>query len=336
MLLLREEIDGETFLDLTLSELTTMKIKMGHAKKLLKFVREINESVVAVESSENNEARTVAYESDESRPKKRPMHKLSLSSIPDKDACPAKIPKESAKPSKDVTEQSKQPSCSKLVPEDNMADGVFSRFDTLREAILDHPQGEDVIEALDSDEIFVDDKRKALVRIICAELALVRGNYPKHESKVALAKALIKEIPRLKNEFSVFGFEHYYHPELRIGYIQTRLRNQQKTLPKSQKRYRIEPSPNKNIPGTKSSANNGNIPSLLSQEELEEKISRMLGLDETEGNKADINKLLSETFRNRQDWILGESPSVTAVLKKYPRLKGFDGYMFDQEFGRMF
>ncbi|KAJ8671089.1 hypothetical protein QAD02_002348 [Eretmocerus hayati] len=125
--------------------------------------------------------------------------------------------------------------------------------------------------------------------------------YPKHESKLALAKALIEEFPRLKNEFSVFEFEYYYHPEPRIGYIQTRLRNQQKTLPRSQKRFRIEPSTNKNIPGTKSSANNGNIPSLLSQEELEETISRMLGLDETEGNEADINQLPSETFRNRQD-----------------------------------
>ncbi|KAJ8676117.1 hypothetical protein QAD02_011903 [Eretmocerus hayati] len=310
---------------------------MGNAKKLLKFVREITESGVPDKPSENTEAKTLTSEPNESCPMKRSLHQSPLSPISTKDASPAKIPKQSKKSPKNVTEHSNQPSCSKSVsPENNKTDGAFLRFDTLRETILDHRQGDEVIEALDSDELFLDEKRTLMVRIICAELVLVRGNYPKHEFKGALTEALTTEFPRLKNEFSAFGFEHYYHPELRVGYIQTRLRNYQRSLPMSQRRYNTRPNTTKNILDTKSSAKNGKTTTLLSEEELEEKISRMLGLDETEGNEADINDLLSETFYNRQNWILKDSPSVTAVLKKYPRLKGFDGYMLDQEFGRMF
>ncbi|KAJ8668654.1 hypothetical protein QAD02_010317 [Eretmocerus hayati] len=300
----------------------------------------IREVEVPAKSSNGNDVtinQGCADASIRSHPIKRPSHHLSQPSTSGEVGSSPKMPKKFDKSPTDVSEDSNQPSCSKSIPKKSEA-GIISGFNSIRETILDHPQGQRVIDVLDSDKPFVGEDRQMMVRIIVQELTRkdVAGYYPKHETKMALAKALITEFPRLKNEYSVFGHEHYYHPQKKTGFISFRLNQVQKGLPFSEKKYRVQPSKRKDALVTNTSAKNKNTITLLSQEELEAKVSLMLGLDESEGNRQEINQLLDDTFYTRRNWVLEHGPTVTAVLKKYPRIKAFDGSMIDNEFRRMF
>ncbi|KAH0557887.1 hypothetical protein KQX54_012568, partial [Cotesia glomerata] len=58
-----------------------------------------------------------------------------------------------------------------------------------------------------SDQIFVDKKRKALVRLVMSELVSLHAtHYPPEEAKIALAKAMVTEFPRLKDSFYKNGW----------------------------------------------------------------------------------------------------------------------------------
>lgn len=79
-----------------------------------------------------------------------------------------------------------------------------------------YPNGEDLLKKLD--RLSVDDLllRRALIRIVCAELTETYStHYMPAKAKLALAKAIVKEFPQLKEKESEGHVSlYYYHPSL--------------------------------------------------------------------------------------------------------------------------
>lgn len=75
---------------------------------------------------------------------------------------------------------------------------------TVKDTLSNHLQGESLIKAISGS--FTDEHRRAMVRILVAELVKVQGNYPPEKSKVALANAIVTEFPRLKDNQSTKGY----------------------------------------------------------------------------------------------------------------------------------
>ena len=45
------------------------------------------------------------------------------------------------------------------------------------------------------------------------------------------------------------------------------------------------------------------------------------------GKKTDVESCLNETFGNRRDWIINDSPPINEIAEKYPRLSDYNGMM---------
>ncbi|XP_025263713.1 uncharacterized protein LOC112637695 [Camponotus floridanus] len=73
----------------------------------------------------------------------------------------------------------------------------FSRFTTVRKTLLHHPQGANVLTA--AEDIFTECHRRSLIRIVTSELVTTHkyNYYPPEEAKIALAKSIVTEFPKL-------------------------------------------------------------------------------------------------------------------------------------------
>ncbi|KAJ8686816.1 hypothetical protein QAD02_022610 [Eretmocerus hayati] len=202
----------------------------------------------------------------------------------------------------------------------------FSRFNTVEETLNNTSQGRSIVKTLRSDKPFKETDRKELVRILIAELILAQNNtYPSHEVKEALAKALVEEFPRLKNDLSPLGYEHFYNPVTRKGFFQWRLQTLQKDLPVEEKKHRRHvrsqemktATPNKaelvpDRPREKVSCYNYEIPPNMDRKSTEE--------------------YLRNTHRDRRHWISDCNPAIKEIIAKCPFLTYYEGELIDMEF----
>ncbi|KAJ8666992.1 hypothetical protein QAD02_008654 [Eretmocerus hayati] len=333
-----------------------MGITMGHAKQLLRVIRQLNEAETSEESNMplGNKGESIVKDTETcsemrkngSHPglKRREPHDSSLvsSSATDHQSC-SKIPKKlGTMVTENAKESSNQPSCSsQSLDKNKVPEDVFSRYPSIRRMLEDHPQGPKILKALDNTQKpFGEKARRNLIQKMVAELIIAQNNnnYPPDEAKLALAVALIDEFPRLKNRFALLGYEHYFHPETKKGYITTRLRQIQRQLPISEKKYNTSRNRQKTSSSVGSSTSLAKIDSvqLLPEKELIEIISIMKRKDPTNPDHIDtIKKLMMKSFYNRRNWILEAGPSVTEVLESYIHLKSFHGDMVDKEFSIM-
>ncbi|XP_044583026.1 uncharacterized protein LOC123264049 [Cotesia glomerata] len=114
----------------------------------------------------------------------------------------------------------------------------FSKYGTVTATLEAKTGSLEILKALRSSKIFEDVYRKALVKIVTSELVdYHQSHYPPQSAKVALAKALITEFPRLKNEYSKDGWEHFYDQNSKNGFIEYRLSTMRTKLSPSKKKY---------------------------------------------------------------------------------------------------
>ncbi|XP_033212235.1 uncharacterized protein LOC117169836 [Belonocnema kinseyi] len=103
------------------------------------------------------------------------------------------------------------------------------------------------------------------MRILISELVKFHGFYPSEKAKIALAKAIVRVLPLLKDDHSTKVYEHYYDNETRRVFIEFRLWTLRKKLSPS-KKYRTNPQ------GHHKEISNNLHELLLSTEELDLKI----------------------------------------------------------------
>ncbi|KAJ8681986.1 hypothetical protein QAD02_017778 [Eretmocerus hayati] len=350
-----QEITGQDFLELTLEIMHTMGIKMGRAMKVQRFIRTIHESNTpqeppkvpekniesTVEDAEVVPSTSSSKSSTETLKRRLP----GASSKKEQNGTSAKIPKKSSSLTINGGQESpQQPSCSQSTcsPQTKMPPHIFSRYNTIREMLSDHPQGREIIDVhdnIDTQKAFPKRLRRDLVRKVIAEMVTTRSEkYPPHEAKLAAAIAIVTEFPRLKNRFAPLGYEHFYHPERKTGFLKNRLGEIARKLPLSERKYNTSA---KRVVSTSSKLESssevkvGSI-SLLSEEEEQAMISSMNRKDPSKKkDKETIDELMDKTFYNRSQWILETAPAVAQVLKKYTQLKDSDGDQIDLEFNRM-
>ncbi|KAJ8677410.1 hypothetical protein QAD02_024001, partial [Eretmocerus hayati] len=371
-----QDISGEFFLELSQSDVLAMKITMGHAKQLMRIIRELNQDGIQqseeppqkncemVETAQAHpDIELVKSHIGESRGKSStvdtkdgtevgPADSQSGSlkrSFPSTSSPTCDVKKRPRRKSKKILEGSggshvkggsgtlDQPTCSSSSNENIVPLDSFTRFGTVRKTLENHQQGSKTLYFLDCPpdvRPFIEPDRKELVRIVVAELTDTHSKYPPDEAKEALAKALVTEFPRLRNELSPLGYEHYYHPDTKKGFITNRLITVQRNLPQEEKPYDKSEKLDMKSPIDCSSRMINNI-NLLPEKELNEKIATMKRKDPTK-HADKIKELMAETYYDRRNWILGvESPSVTDVLATYIHLKSFEGDSIDDDFERL-
>ncbi|XP_066581724.1 LOW QUALITY PROTEIN: uncharacterized protein [Prorops nasuta] len=204
--------------------------------------------------------------------------------------------------------------------------------DTVEKILLNSKQGVQIIKA--ARKGFTDSDRRSMIRILVQELINTQSPYPPHEAKMALARAIVTEFSNLKNTKSPLGFEHFYDPKTKMGFIHYRLQCIQKNLHTSDKKYHKKKKGEENDL-SKVTYNLNNL-NLLINDILEEKINWLKHKYPSSSNKEPIMNRMKETFLNRRSWILKESPTVSEIFNKYERLANYDGDLVDYEFSLMF
>ncbi|KAG8034385.1 hypothetical protein G9C98_007461 [Cotesia typhae] len=82
--------------------------------------------------------------------------------------------------------------------------GTDERYGTVKATLLNHSQGSGILKSTKNS--WNEENRKALVRIMVAELIKCHSHYPPDESKQALAKAIVTEFPSLKDKARDLGY----------------------------------------------------------------------------------------------------------------------------------
>nr|XP_012222085.1 PREDICTED: uncharacterized protein LOC105672007 [Linepithema humile] len=162
-----------------------MGLKMGPVKKIFKFIQDCSSSQIqpsqvdgTYEVAENGE---IIFSSD----------------LPMELGTSIKMNVES--PSSSSNASSSISAISSKNKESTISKNNFSRFKTIHETLLKHPQGTNILKAING--IFTEDDRRSLVRILTSELVKVHGDnyYPPEEAKIALAENIVKEFPKLRD-----------------------------------------------------------------------------------------------------------------------------------------
>ncbi|CAL1688663.1 unnamed protein product [Lasius platythorax] len=199
-------------------------------------------------------------------------------------------------------------------------------------------QHKDLAKILQSNK-FTNKHRKDLVKIVVSEMCSEWGNaYPSKEYKSSVARAIVSTFPRLSSKIEGRSHENFYDEAVGEGYLEWRLKTIRKHLPSNEKRK--APTTSTEAPSKKRKILRKepfiNRP-LLTESVLIEKISEMKYTKPTDSVKAQVKRLLYETRPNRHTEIKSsESITVSDVLKKYPRLKNYEGEMIDNEFRDIF
>ncbi|XP_051164505.1 uncharacterized protein LOC127283579 [Leptopilina boulardi] len=303
-----QQIDGSSFLELTLHDLVElMKIKIGPAKKIQKIIKENHGFGIQMVE----EVREFVVNPQTGALIDIPQAKINVLQ---------------------ASQRVNRPSTSSSTVEDT----PFSKYKTVRETLEHHAQGIHLINVIDKGQ-FGEEDRRALVRILVSELINEYKNlYPPDDAKWALAKAIVREFPSLREQSreASAGCEHFFDKNTRKGFIEFRLWNARKVVSPSKKKYVTKNVKNskKNCASNKAAA----VQNLLSSEELEEKISWMQLTMPRPDKKRGLCDCLMETFDDRRNWIVNENPTIHDIMSKYPRLFDFHGEMIELEFTKLF
>ncbi|CAH0547748.1 unnamed protein product [Brassicogethes aeneus] len=261
---------------------------MGPKKKLLALINLINQ--------EKNIVGTYIVDSDRFLIKKTSDNTIN---IPTNDQDISR-PSTSSDNSSSFTDAKPTPTSSNFSSR-AVSSSTFSRYETVEKTLLNHPQGKEILKSIRGSAS--EEDRRCLVRIIVGELVKTHGDscYPPKEAKIALAKAVITEFSRLRDNKQPRGYEHYYNPGSRNdrGFIENRLLTMRKRLPPAEKKYNIVKS-NKQKP----------VDLVQTSDLTDEEIGRMINLE------------FDALFPKSKDQFLGKFPSfyaprILAYVKKY-------------------
>ncbi|XP_033221188.1 uncharacterized protein LOC117175589 [Belonocnema kinseyi] len=118
---------------------------------------------------------------------------------------------------------------------------TFSRYGSVQATLLRNANDGPEIHENAKNGVLGEKLRRAMVRLLVAELIAANGNsyYPTVASKTALAEAIVSEYPLLKdcNEHCI-GYEHYFNPKSHQGFIEYRLQQVRLSLSPSKKAYK--------------------------------------------------------------------------------------------------
>lgn len=78
-------------------------------------------------------------------------------------------------------------------------------YGTVENTLIQYKQ-EKLLQAMKGNTVFTDIHRKAMLRILLKELTKVQGYYPPDEAKEELAKSIVREFPKLKNDQTEEGY----------------------------------------------------------------------------------------------------------------------------------
>ncbi|XP_043473716.1 uncharacterized protein LOC122505901 [Leptopilina heterotoma] len=298
-------IDGSSFLELTLTDLVDlMKIKIGPAKKIQKVIKQ--NKGANMQMVENVMEFIVDPQTG------------ALDDVP---PVAINVPQ--------APQHINRPTTGEDIP--------FSKYTTVRETLEQHTQGISLISAINKGH-FGEEDRRALVRILVSELISKYENlYPPDDAKWALAKAIVREFPSLR-DVSVpgsAGCEHFFDKTTRKGFLEFRLWNARKVVSPSKKKYVTTKNKSSRTKKT-SDATVADVDNLLLPEELEEKITWMQLTMPRVDKKRGITDCLMETYNDRRNWIKTEIPTIHDIMSKYPRLFDFNGEMIELEFIKLF
>ncbi|XP_011878889.1 PREDICTED: uncharacterized protein LOC105568102, partial [Vollenhovia emeryi] len=126
---------------------------------------------------------------------------------------------------------------------ENISKYQFSRYLSVENTLLHHPNGKELLNNIkNTDYPFGEADRRSLVRIVINELKTLHDTlYPPEEAKIALASAIVTEFPRLtanrENNNKQKGYEHYYSPLTKQGFLEYRLWTIRKSATPSKKKY---------------------------------------------------------------------------------------------------
>ncbi|XP_011872366.1 PREDICTED: uncharacterized protein LOC105564534 [Vollenhovia emeryi] len=188
------------------------------------------------------------------------------------------------------------------LPQSELNLNIFSRYGSVEKTLENHVQGASILKAARKGS-FNESDRRALVRIVVAELILAQNNnyYPPDEAKVSLASAIVSEFPLLRHNVKGFkGYEHYYDPKTRQGFIEYRLWTVRTKLSPRKKKYSAMALKRKAQCLKENYKVSGNDMVLLQESILEEKLSWMKHKMPSDSNKELIKNCLAETFPNRR------------------------------------
>ncbi|KAG8177261.1 hypothetical protein JTE90_021264 [Oedothorax gibbosus] len=149
--------------------------------------------------------------------------------------------------------------------------------------------------------------------------------YPTSLQKENLAKAIVSAFPILKSSLdNVEGYEYLFDSLSRTGIIEWRLKTLRVKASPSQKKYR------RRIPATSAVEFEENDSSIAS------KITWLQNQVPSSIHKAEIMEAMKATFHYRRNYILNHNPSMSEVLKAYPKFKDFGGLLIDAEFKEIY
>ncbi|XP_036138784.1 uncharacterized protein LOC118644388 isoform X3 [Monomorium pharaonis] len=327
---LEQSINGEALLELSESDLKELQIKLGPRKIITKFLHELKcKSTVILESipidnlhkilQEEKNEEIIMFENTATSSQhlsQNIFNEITGSIGPNK-----------VLSTKNLLEDHPQQFSSQS--EANL--NIFSRYGTVEKTLENHEQGVSILKAIRKGS-FNESDRKALVRIVVAELILAQNNYyPPDKVKVSLASAIVSEFPLLKNNVTgCNGYEHYYDPKTRQGFIEFRLWTVRTKLSPQKKKYSSMKRKAQCLEKSSSVSNNDVV--VLDKHVLEEKILWMKHKLPSDSNKELIKKCLKETFSNRRQWIISSGPVISNIFEKYPRLLDYNGEMIEQDF----
>ncbi|XP_067212749.1 uncharacterized protein [Linepithema humile] len=320
-----EKIEGSSFLLLNENDLKSMGLKMGPVKKIFKFIQDCSSSQ-QIQPSQVDGTYEVAENGEI----------IFSSDLPMELETSIKMNVES--PSSSSNASSSISAISSKNKESTISKNNFSRFKTIHETLLKHPQGTNILKAING--IFTEDDRRSLVRILTSELVKVHGDnyYPPEEAKIALAENIVKEFPKLRDYEAKKGHELYYDSVTKRGFIEYRLWTMRKHISPTKKKYIQAAMKRRNVNKILFSEENSDEEhnGLLPENLYKEKISWMKFKMPSNANKSSISECMSITMNNRRKWIMENAVSIDEICDEFPRLTDYSGEMFDEEFERLY
>ncbi|XP_047185130.1 uncharacterized protein LOC118301910 [Scophthalmus maximus] len=188
----------------------------------------------------------------------------------------------------------------------------------------------EIFDELQTKGIVTEKTRLKLVKVCISDLVEKHGFYPSTTEKVVLAKNIITIFPSLKVQIDGRGegFEHFFDPASRSGFLEMRLRNIHRKLEEGQRRY----SRHKRSRDVNEMSNS--VQDEGDSSDVREFINLMKRLRPSAENISSIKSAMQKTFTWRRSWISKHSPTMEEILQEYPRFLDIPT-LLDTEFGKM-
>ncbi|XP_078797761.1 uncharacterized protein LOC111946938 isoform X2 [Oryzias latipes] len=95
-------------------------------------------------------------------------------------------------------------------------------------ALRSNPKGEEIFKEYDKTKTLSDAIRRQMVNILVADITSAYGRIPPISARTSYALGIVTLFPYLQDPYSKNGFEHYYDPDTKTGYLAWRLKTVQR------------------------------------------------------------------------------------------------------------